>query len=558
MSPVSHLLHLLKKTRWHLITWAFSSTCLGISSAAIAFLVGPLLRIIFGGEELAWSPLLSYCFGTPPSVQAIRNALPWLIAMISIMKATSFYCERVYRGKIARSMGRSLRLNLLIWSEKLDLDQRLSLGHDDLRQRLTVDVERVERWLEGGAAALLRDGLQVIFLTVSLLVAGGWIGLVILTIYPLAITPIFWAGKRLKDAAKKEISSAHQLGRWGAYVEGHLGRSVCLNQHDELTQELRMQHHLLETTQSRLAHLQGIAPSFTELSVSLVIALSLAGFISGLDAGWWSAEELMSLFVCILMLYTPVKSLGRAQQQWATGLAALVRACPQPMDRNLRLPECYIQFDEQIELTVQKLSPLRGDTFLPIEVSFTAKGGDLVLISGANGSGKSSILATLSGQLQGRGEVRWRGRQGRELTLHHSLPNLNVSTQPPRLIFSELSRLRDPTSSACQLLQSLSAGQGIQNRLSDYCSSQSTFDSLSLWTWFESLSSGEKQKVSLSLVLSSSHQLLLLDEPESHLDQSSLGTLIHILKQRSSAQILVVVSHHHDLLSIADHHVELS
>ena len=53
------------------------------------------------------------------------------------------------------------------------------------------------------------------------------------------------------------------------------------------------------------------------------------GFTWGLDHAWWSAEELISLFVCIIMLYQPIKSLGRAFQQWSYGQVVLHRCLPE-------------------------------------------------------------------------------------------------------------------------------------------------------------------------------------------------------------------------------------
>ena len=181
----------------------------------------------------------------------------------------------------------------------LSEDERRALGQDEVRARLTVDVERVERWLEYGGASLIRDGLQVVLLSISAVMVSGWAGMMIMSVYPVLIAPIIWASRRLKRAARQEISSAHQLGRWSAYAEAHISRAQAQNQSHALLSALTEQHHHLERAQARLAHLQGAAPSFTELSVSWVIAGSLAGFMWGLDREWWSAEELMSLFVCI-------------------------------------------------------------------------------------------------------------------------------------------------------------------------------------------------------------------------------------------------------------------
>ena len=129
--------------RWIVCWWGGAVLVLGCSSALLAFLVGPLLRVIFGGEALSWSPLLHTMWGPPPTLLQVKASLPWLISIVALVKAISFYGERVIRGIVVRQVGRALRIRLMRWAIDLSEDERRALGQDEVRARLTVEADIV-------------------------------------------------------------------------------------------------------------------------------------------------------------------------------------------------------------------------------------------------------------------------------------------------------------------------------------------------------------------------------------------------------------------------------
>ena len=568
----SALLRDVTADRWRCSGWGAAVIALGASSALLAFLVGPILRVIFGGASLSWSPLLHAIWGAPPSLDRVKSLLPWLIASVALLKAISFYSERTLRGHIVRKTGRALRVRLMRWVLDLSEDERRALGQDEIRARLTVDVERVERWLELGSATLIRDGLQVMLLAVSAVMVSGWAGVIMISVYPILIAPIIWASRRLKRAARQEISSAHQLGRWSAYAEAHISRAQAQNQDQTLLRALAEQHRHLEHAQARLAHLQGVAPSFTELSVSWVIAGSLAGFMWGVERSWWSAEELMSLFVCILMLYAPVKSLGRAQQQWVTGRAALERISTPMIDSYDSTPHQVRMFG----LRINGFQAVRGGALQSQPLSLTVRPGEVVGIAGANGVGKSSLLMALAGLVPARGELWIRDAQhawrevkraphtlegdARSLESRYDLGGVSWSAQPPRVFAHELQALAHqcataPDSYAAQLLRSFALD--LTSMRIPRFSQEGDLTEVMYWDWFQELSSGERQRLSLVMALTQPVDLILLDEPEAHLDDAGISALISNLKSIGTHRIVMIATHSAQLKRSCDQVITL-
>ena len=61
-------------------------------------------------------------------------------------------------------------------------------------------------------------------------------------------------------------------------------------------------------------------------------------------------------------------------------------------------------------LEVRRLSVRRGAHDVLSGVSMTVGAGEVVVLTGANGSGRSTLVAALAGLLPRRGEVRVAGR----------------------------------------------------------------------------------------------------------------------------------------------------
>jgi ABC-type transport system involved in cytochrome bd biosynthesis fused ATPase/permease subunit len=314
-----------------------------------------------------------------------------------------------------------------------------------------------------------------------------------------------------------------------------------------------------------------------------VIAISLAGFTWGLERSWWSAEELMSLFVCVLMLYAPVKSLGRAQQQWVSGRAALERvsASLTEFEGDHLQPQAILLEGAELHLTpylsLAQVIPLRGGTPRGAPMSLEISGGELIAIVGENGSGKSSLLLGLAGLIPVHGEIYWGERSG-----HHDherndhdqrqaqpsdprrylLEGVSWGGQPARLLTDDV-----------DLLMNTREGVDIER---DLILKQLNIDMTSLraprrevdihpeeltlryWDWFQGLSSGERQRLQLATLLAQPTRLLLLDEPEAHLDEAGVRALISLLRDRDESRIVIIATHSDSLRDACDRVVDLS
>lgn len=564
---VKVLLTILGQRLIQVFVWVIASLVLACSSAFLAFLVGPLLRVVFGGETLHWSPILRTIIGEPPAIALVKLYLPWLIAMCSLIKALSYFVERISRASLVRHVGRKLRQNLLLWGTSQSQDQRLEQGQGDLQHRLTIDVERLEYWLDQHGASLVRDSVAVITLVVSTITLSGYIALIVFSVYPLLILPIIALNRRLKKAASGQLSTAKVLHRWAQYVELHLETHQAMRKTEQFQRQLLSYQDDLDTTQAKLALLQGLAPSVTEVLVSLIIASSLYGFTWGLNHAWWSAEELISLFVCIIMLYQPIKSLGRAFQQWSYGQVVLHRCLPELLtisDSDLRLKILkYEKVYEKVYPKSSKLSLMHVDIdhvergTKEINLKFNAKltCNQLVCIKGVNGSGKTTLLKAIADLVPYQGSIIF--MNAAQECIKKDQIRLAWLSQPAQIVIEEMMDLGSSNKLFRELQLYLNRFLFPTNQIDKLDELLRSYHekrvNLDLWDWFESLSQGEKQKLALAMLLiKKDYDLYILDEPEAHLDEQVLLTLMHVLRKDLQESIVIMVSHEPKLQAICD------
>lgn len=148
-------------------------------------------------------------------------------------------------------------------------------------------------------------------------------------------------------------------------------------------------------------------------------------------------------------------------------------------------------------------------------------------IIGENGSGKSTLLNLLSGMdLSEKGSVYVNRRRIRDINVGY-VPECPERQIIFELVFDEIiSPLRFSfviSDEASEKTMAISKLLGITHLLD-----KKTF----------ALSGGEKAFVSLAVAIVSSPELLILDEPDSHLDFDTAGKLMSVLKKSGTDYVI--------------------
>jgi len=216
-------------------------------------------------------------------------------------------------------------------------------------------------------------------------------------------------------------------------------------------------------------------------------------------------------------------------------------------------------------IDILKISLQFGGKYLYNDVSFKINSGDKIALIGANGTGKSSLLKLITGQLSPEsGKIQ----KAKSATIGY-LPQENIVHKGKSLIDEAMSALTDitllrkkeieisdelnkPDISEDERDSLINQLGEVHHRLEDLdsFSSEAKVKKILVGLGFnenefekpaEQFSGGWQMRIALAKILISQNDILLLDEPTNHLDLDSLKWLTNFLKTYKGA--ILTVSH---------------
>jgi ABC-type bacteriocin/lantibiotic exporter with double-glycine peptidase domain len=195
-----------------------------------------------------------------------------------------------------------------------------------------------------------------------------------------------------------------------------------------------------------------------------------------------------------------------------------------------------------------------GDTDMLRDVAFTCNRGQLLALSGANGSGKSTCLRLLLALASPRaGIIRIDGVDLADLDADAWRSQVAFLPQrpylPPRLSVRAAIRFLAPDASDERMARAIER-VGLSEALSR--DRQAPLD-----VSVDTLSVGQRQRVALARMLCREASVFLLDEPEANLDRAGIELVAEIVRELAEDHMVMVAVHTPELLRVASEIVEL-
>lgn len=202
-------------------------------------------------------------------------------------------------------------------------------------------------------------------------------------------------------------------------------------------------------------------------------------------------------------------------------------------------------------VSVENLSKRFGSEWALIRANLKVEAGKLALLTGSNGSGKTTLLRCLSTALTpdfGNGSV-----SGFDLVRHRDEVRRRIASLPqPVGFYGGLSARENLalTRSVLLLPESL-AIDPLLERVGLTAKAHLPVDAFS---------SGMKQRFALARLALVNRQVILLDEPETHLDADGLGLLqVMISEWKARGAVVICATHSPDRFGrLADQEIRLS
>lgn len=188
-------------------------------------------------------------------------------------------------------------------------------------------------------------------------------------------------------------------------------------------------------------------------------------------------------------------------------------------------------------LKIVDLACTRDDRVLFEHLGLSLSGGQMLLVEGRNGSGKTSLLRILTGlKLADEGEVLWCGENIERLTAdYYEQVNYVGHHDGVKRELSCLENLR--------LAQAM--GKPAEIDLDD------ALEQVKLYRYGDTpvsnLSAGQKRRLALARLIVTEAKLWILDEPFTSLDKGSMQLFQALFEAHLAQQGMIVMTSHHDI-----------
>ena len=226
------------------------------------------------------------------------------------------------------------------------------------------------------------------------------------------------------------------------------------------------------------------------------------------------------------------------------------------MDQNAAIAEPLAQPAPQGILQARNVSyqidSSQGPVQLLKDISFTIGPGQIFALVGSSGSGKSTLARILAGAvspsdgevcLDGCNQINWPSEQWGQ-SVGYIAQDIMLF---PGTLAENIARM-DINPNEKQLMQAAKLG-GVHNLINSFPDGYQT----QIGPQGIRLSGGQRQRIALARALYTNPQVLILDEPNAHLDQEGEQSLMRILSQlRKQGTAIFLVSQRPALLQIAD------
>ena len=198
--------------------------------------------------------------------------------------------------------------------------------------------------------------------------------------------------------------------------------------------------------------------------------------------------------------------------------------------------------DTKVLLKIQDLHKSFGDHEVLKGINIDIKEGEVVVIIGASGSGKSTFLRTLNLlEVPSSGKIIF---EGSELCVQKS--DVNKHRQKMGMVFQHfnlfehLSVLENLCIAPIKLLKK--SKEQAKKEAMELLNQVGLADKISAYP--SSLSGGQKQRIAIVRALAMSPDVMLFDEPTSALDPEMVGEVLNVMKNLArSGMTMVVVTH---------------
>jgi len=527
-----------------------------LATGFYAYLVGPVVKFIFTGgfaEGDSLPAFLSHLglqaeFGNRSAALLI---LPGLILVAALFKGIGQFGKFYLMGAFGEKALFDIRADMLERMHRLPMERLETEAGGALLSRLSQDSRLIGEAVTNALGSIFSDSMKMLVLLCVAFALDWRLAMITFFLLPLVALPIVQVGRRLKHTAgacqnETAALSAHVLEDIrAARMIRHFGLAGLRAGAFE-----RINRRYLAVSLKSYA-IRAFASPLMELIGALGLAVTLAYAAWRMEQGTLVPEHFVSFFASVLLLYEPMKNLGRLNNWIQPGRAGAARVA-ELLTWKLEDGGGEAQPEGIREgIAIENISFTYGETPVLKGVNLTLQPGMLTALVGPSGSGKSTLLRLLLRErIPTGGSISADGVDISTLSLDAWRRLIAVVEQRPLLfddtIYNNIA-LGKPDAGRDEVLEA--AGKaGVTRFVAD------------LPQGFETrsgegglmLSEGQLQRIALARAFLRRAALVILDEATSALDAESEKIIADAMRELRRGSMLLVVAHRLSTIRNAD------
>jgi ATP-binding cassette subfamily C protein CydD len=521
-----------------------------------------LFGLISGGliilQSLQLSQIINSVFLEAATLAQVAGSLRWLLAVVLVRVLFTLLNETL-ANQMAVRIKTALRSLLL---QKIDRLGPAYTTRGQSGELVTTALQGIEA-LDAYFSQYLPQVLLAAFLPLMILAVVfplDWVsGLVFLLTAPLI--PFFMAlvGKASETETKRQWKALTRLGAdFLDTLQGLTTLKLLGQGRNQIQRVTEVSDRYRDATMNvlRITFLSALVLELLATISTAVVAVEV-----GLRLLYGHLQFQQAFFVLLLApeFYQPLRNLGARYHAGMNGVTASVRIFqlldePEPQRLSLENPTPLMWSPQQpFELNFQSVSfayPDQAQDALH-QIDLTLTSGRSYALVGRSGAGKSTLFRLLLRFIEpGSGSLLWNGTDVRSFALSEWRQHVSWVGQRPMLFNTSVReniRLLDEHYSDASIWQALE-----QAHLAEFIHSLPDCLDTPLGEWGSRLSGGQSQRIALARAFLRDTPLLLLDEPNAHLDPELEVELVESMRRLMVGKTTLTIAHRLNSFRSAD------
>lgn len=473
-----------------------------------------------------------------------------LLFFFFVVKAVLNYINRLKLEEISLNLQSKLRYKLL---QALALDFK-SIQRKPKGQWLAIITKGVDKLDVYLTSFIPQFGLLITIPLVLVIFTfiNDWIsGLIFLFTAPLIPFFMILIGKIADKENKKQWQVFQKLAVYMADLLPGLLVVKAYNQTQRQLKQVEKNGEKFSEATLKVLKIAFISAFMLEFIATISIAIIAVNI--GLRLLYGQVSFLPAFF-CLLVapqFYQPFRQFGSAFHEAMNGIVAsseiykLIQAAPNNKQKNI-----VLEMEKAPQIIFENVDfSYKNDENVLKDLNFTIKAGSQVVLTGANGAGKSTIFKLLLKLLDVKsGKILIDGKNLYDIDEQSWLNNIGWVAQEPYVFKSSL-RENITLGRACSKTQLERVTQLVN--LTEFIKKQEHgYDSIVGGAI--NLSSGQKRRLGLARALLCNPKVLLLDEPMENLDSKNEELIKSVLEKLKGKVTVIIIAHRRQTIEAAD------